>query len=394
MKPKEVREGSYIEQYERVLGHAAEREGEQFTFFCPFPECVDFPYRKFYVHPEWGSWFCQHCRYRLPDKEKAGGSWREFVRVMGDDPRLWPNTLGPSEEHNQLFRAEAIEVWNTFVGRLQLFQHHRQLVHARGIDPDRAHYVSAHEPTWRTLIREIGIEQAVRAGLAKVPEYGGQTGQVVPTLCCRPGRMLIPYWQEEQAVYFVGYAPRPPTWHSKWIKVANITGFPPPVYGTVPPGSPYAIVTEGQFKRDAAAQRGLPILGLPGMGTQHREVVAYLKKQEVPRMVILFDTEADPRTQRLVDQEALHLATEGLEEGLQVFRAQLPLLPEIAGGQKTDIDSFLLARGIHALVQAVQDAAHARYELEPDPERAATPAARRLDDIIATCEPPPIGARM
>jgi hypothetical protein len=365
---------TYIEHYERVLSQEGRREGSQYVFFCPFPGCIDYDRRKFYVHPETGAWCCQHCNYAVPGKvyrETAkvqhGGTWRDFAALMGDDPNNWPkgrtSTADPSK--SRLSFEEASLIWTKLIERSQLLPAHREMIRKRAIDPDQAGFVSADFVVWKNFVQELGAEKAIRSGLAYEATFGPQKGKLVATRCCKPGRILIPYWKVDQVRYFVGYQKMPPHWNETkdgaWPKIANITGYPPPLYGDVPEQGAYLIVTEGQLKAEAARQRGFPCVGLPGIGSGHLELANLCVKYQVRKVIILFDTEADPDTQEKVDYHAEGLALELLKRGLPVYRARFALEAGVAAGKKMDIDSFLLHHPTEDFVQVLIASAHERY---------------------------------
>lgn len=364
----------YIDQFQRVLNDQGRPAGAVWEFYCPFDGCRGYPKRKFRVDPEFGGWNCRHCNQVVPGKtyketcrEGHGGTWREFVQMMGDDIELWPRGRQHVKRVLPLSLSKARSIWGHLVGLSTLLPEHRELLLARAVDPVRAGYTSASAEVWETLIALYGEDLIVRAGLAYRDD---DTQRLRPTRCVQPGRILIPYWDNESGVsYFAGYcrcpAQRPEqsdefykAYHDQWVKCASPAGFQTQIYGRIPDHADYLVITEGQIKAEAGIQRGFPFIGLTGMGSMHREVATQCRYRKVQRAVILFDTQLDD--QDLIDYEAEHLARALIRKRIPTFRGVLPLEP---GEAKADVDSFLLHHETRGLVEVLVEAGRHPYVL-------------------------------
>jgi hypothetical protein len=362
--------------------------GTQWTFYCPFEGCVGYKKRKFFVDPCRGYWCCKHCNKEVPDKtyrddckEASGGTWQEFVLMMGDDSSLWP--MDPCFDQDLQVQAlsakERRRLWTEMFAYCSLEWDHDQLVRDRGIDPKQMRVVSAGAGLIPWLRQEFGDEMVIRGGLG----FETAKGELLPRTCVAPGRILIPYFDEnEQIYYFVGYQRCPERQPDQgleeysiqkdnWKKIAGPAGYTPAIYGNrLGPDLPFVIVTEGQFKAEAAIQRGFPCLGIQGINNAHAATVKAIKTAGCERVIILFDTEEDGEE---IDYAAEKLARECLKADLMPFRACLPLDPEIDGGKKTDIDSFLLHHSLDEFVAVLRNASP--YEFEDEDEEDLDEAA-------------------
>lgn len=374
----------YISNFERVLAQHGEWRGNRVHFPCPFPGCVGYLKKKLSVDPQRGFWRCLHCHHVVPGKEYRaeatepdGGTAWEFARLMGDDMALWPRGLVGSQTPDlpKLTTAQARKIWSQLIDDSSLSPEDADLMEARGIDPLQAGFVSMSEAVLERLRGEHDDEALVRAGLA----YFNEAQEFRRRTCIKEGRILIPYREEKkgQVVHFVGYLRLPlrlPKYSdaeyeavkSNWPKCAGPAGFSPPLYGVVPPDSPYLIVTEGQIKAIAAQQSGFACVGLQGMGNGHPGVVRAVLKAGCPRVILLFDTEA--KDQENVEYEELRLAKAFLKAGVPCYQARLPITAE---EEKVDLDDFLLKQGAAALVPVLQAAVHRPYLALPSPEPLA-----------------------
>lgn len=363
---------TYIENYERVLGQQGEFSGSQVTFSCPFPGCAGYNKKRFYVDPERGLWCCHHCCQTVGERDSSGGNALEFARLMGDDPGRWPTgTIDVAlPKIEPLTESRRKQLWTAMFDACSLSELHRELLRERGIDGDRAGYVSATAEMFQKLGGQFGEETMVRGGLAYLADYG--EGALHPRQCVQPGRILIPYREKGQVVYFVGYARRPEQQpdqtaeqykelYHRWAKTAGPAGYTPKVYGLAPAEAEYVIVTEGQLKAEAARQRGFPCIGISGIGNSHKLVAKHCSKQQVKRVIILFDTQLED--QETVDHEAMRLAKELLKAGISTFHAELQLEE---GAEKVDIDSYLLTHTTSQFAAVLCEAGRRPYELEVD----------------------------
>ncbi|HYT45291.1 MAG TPA: DUF3854 domain-containing protein, partial [Methylomirabilota bacterium] len=326
--------GTYVENYQRVLKDKGRPAGTQWSFICPFPGCIGYSKRKFFVDPSKGYWQCKHCSHDVPDKtyredckEASGGTWREFVDLVGDDPSLWPN--GTMSDHNlkirQLTGKQRRKIWTNMFELGSLTTEDYIRVAARGIDPIKVGVVSATSYLFEKIIELHGEDTTIRAGLAYQTKDG-----LHPRTCITPGRILIPYYDGSEVFYFVGYMKCPSrkpeqsieeyqVIKSDWKKIASPAGYTPAIYGGVPNNSPYIIITEGQFKAEAARQKGFPCIGLQGIMNAHASIVKQCVAKKVKKAIILFDTQLED--QENVDWAAEKLAREFLKVGITPFKA-------------------------------------------------------------------------
>jgi hypothetical protein len=113
------------------------------------------------------------------------------------------------------------------------------------------------------------------------------------------------------------------------------------LYGTesIEETSESIAVTEGEIKARACIQYGIKMIGIPGINSNHQEVVDFILARKTKRVYILFDSE---------DNKYIDLAITSLSKKIYssidpvcVLKVSLPLL----GRDKMDTDSFLLMRG-------------------------------------------------
>lgn len=366
--------GTYIENYQRVLEDKGRPSGTQWVFQCPFSGCIGYDKRKFFVDPSRGFWCCKHCNQEVPDKsyredckEASGGTWKEFVELVGDDPTLWPNGVisDPTLKVRQLTGKQRRKIWTSMFDCIPLNPPEYEQVAARGIDPTRARVISATPYLLEKMVDMHGEDMVIRAGMAYQTKDG-----LHPRTCIAPGRILIPYYDDTEVYYFVGYMKCPSrrpnqtmeeyqAMKSDWKKISSPAGYTPAIYGSVPENSEYIIVTEGQFKAESAIQRGFPCVGLQGIMSAHASLVKYFLSKKVQRAIILFDTQLDDQDN--VDWAAEHLARAFMKVGIPTFKASLPLSEKVDRGYKMDIDSYLLNFGTEAFVGILSSSK--RYEI-------------------------------
>jgi hypothetical protein len=335
---------------------------------------------------------CKHCCFVVPGRvyredarEPHGGTWRDFFRLavelgleQPENLSRWPREDLQSERPRvkRLPPEEAVEIWSQIFLQGYLTLEDTVRLQDRGIDPELAGFISSTPRLWEWIRGAFPSEDLVGAGLA----YLRETGELRPTRCIHPGRVLIPYRRgREQALFhFVGYQKCPPlqpgqspvnyeAFRDTWVKIAGPTGFSSRVYGEIPEGADYLIVTEGQIKALAAIQHGFPCVGLPGMGACHYDLLTMVLQAGVKRVLIVFDTQLSEEHERFdaqeeIDYEATRLAQSLLKHQVPTFRAQLPLNPQVDGGLKMDIDSYLRHYPVESFVQVLKRAYP--YELE------------------------------
>lgn len=359
---------SYIKQYTRILGRGR-RTGRHYRFKCPFPGCDGYDKETLTVSPDSGYWFCYHCHEVVPGKDYEnpygqtdGGTWQEFVQMVGDDPALWPSN-GVEVEETKIKKLPAKElrkIWSSLIGWAELLPEDADKIRARGIEPVRAGCVSSTLQLLQKMVDTYGEEKLEQAGLG----YVDKDNLFRPGKCIEPGRILIPYFKGDEIRYFVGWMKCPDQEpfqddeeyakiKKDWVKCAAPSIYPTQVYGEIPENAPLLIVTEGQIKAESAIQRGFPCVGLTGMGAGHKSLATECAKKLVKKVIVLFDTQLDD--QENVDYEADRLAREFIKKDIPVFRAILPLELSIDEGKKTDIDSYLLNHSIYEFITVLEE---------------------------------------
>ncbi len=351
-------------------------EGE--VYDLSIPETEEIPTEGGIVHN------CKHCCKEVPGKvyrpdvrDPHGGTWREFVALMGDEDNLhrWPIYEGPRTPRTPpLPEREVRQIWTSLFQLFTLTEKDRELILSRGIDPDAAGLVSVTHQDWQELKASYPPDLLIRAGLARISNYNRE---LFPTRCSHPGRILVPFPCERGVRYFTGYQKCPErlpnqseteyeNFRQEWVKLALPTGYPSQIYGDLEPDLEYVLVTEGQLKALAAIQRGIPCLGLPGMGSGHLDATRLCKKFRVKRALIVFDTQkgepgepVDPQT--VIDYEADRLAWQLLHQGIPAYRVRLPLDPYT---YKQDIDSYLLNHSTGDFMAQLKEALP--YQIQED----------------------------
>jgi Zn ribbon nucleic-acid-binding protein len=111
----------------------------------------------------------------------------------------------------------------------------------------------------------------------------------------------------------------------------------------------YLIITEGEFKAQAAKQLGFNCIALSGMQTGQKEVAIECSKRKVSKVYIMFDTETEVTSNGIPKQNAVNSAVNRLAELLlryriRPYKSSLPSL----GQSKMDIDTFVLISGNNA----------------------------------------------
>src|SRR5438034_2225881 len=249
---------TYEECYNRVLGQKGRRVGNQLYYHCPFDGCVSYEKRKFNINPELGGFHCFHC--------EEGGSHIEFAERMGDDITLWPSgrvervapKISPLTEKQRrkvwtdLFSLSVVDIPDS------LSKEHKKELECRGIDYTKTNMISSSDRLFERMVETHGQNTIIRAGIGYLNK-----DILLPRLCVQSNRLLIPYVENEEVFYFVGYAKCPTKQDTQtieeyqnikqnWTKVASPAGYSPAIYGYIPNNSEYIIISEGQFKTEAA----------------------------------------------------------------------------------------------------------------------------------------------
>jgi hypothetical protein len=391
---------AYIEQYQRVLKERGRLEGARWVFHCPFPACAGEMDLKFYVNPELGGWTCWRCNQAVDGKDYSqkkvnhGGGWKDFVKMVGDEENidLWPKGKVEYDRPKPpiLTKGQRRKVWGMMFALGSLRPEDHTIIEQRGINPLRLGAVSSTTELWDKMLATFGEELCLRGGIA----YEDEKGAIKPTRCVHPGRILIPYWDEnEEVYYFVGYVrcrEQRPTEsntsyefiHSRHVKYAGPTHYDTQVYGRVPRDAEFIIITEGQLKAEAAIQRGYACVGLQGMGSKHVTIARECAMRGVQRAFIVFDTQVS--NQELVDHEGAALARELLKVGVHAYRVVLPLED---GEGKADLDSYLVHHDTDEFNQLLLESTRYLYRLESQAKGDPCPSLRDSPDSLPASSP-------
>lgn len=368
---------AYLECYERVLNQKATIKGRQAYFYCCFPGCIGYNKRKFNVDLATGAWFCFHCNQEVEgrnyqDKTVGGGTANDFALLMNDDVSQWPNgnvAVAVDNKVSPLTAKKRRQFFTYLFSHCTLSDEHREMLTQRSINPHAVKMVSSREDLLGLLQQEFDEDTIIRGGVA----YLDRSGKLCARQCIATGRVLIPYYEEDQVYYFVGYMKCPKRKPDQaiedyqaikegWSKIAGPAGYTPAIYGDIPDEPHLIIITEGQFKAEAAIQEGLTCIGLQGITTGHAGVVKKCIEKKVKRVIICFDTQIDD--QETVDWASEKLARELLKVGIPTYRCKLPLEPFVDNGRKMDIDAYLHHLGSANFAE--QLSASRRYELRPE----------------------------
>ena len=341
---------TYEESYNRVLNQKGRRSGGQIYYFCPFDGCVGYDKRKFNINAELGGFYCFHC--------EESGSYIEFAERMNDDISLWPSGRLPytAPKVSPLSEKQRKKVWTSLFKNGYLIDEHKEELENRGLTP-RISFISSIPGLFERMVEEHGQNTIIRAGIGYLNK-----DVLLPRTCVQVGRLLIPYVENDEVYFFVGYQRCPPRragqsteeyqdQKQNWVKVASPAGYSPAIYGDINKEGEYLIVTEGQLKAEAAIQRGFPCVGLQGMSNSHSVIVKKCKNSNIKRAIILFDTQTDD--QGNIDWFAEKLGRELLQVGIPSFKATLPLEE---GKRKTDIDTFLYNHSTEEFIEVLKNA--------------------------------------
>ena len=200
---------TYLECYERVLNQKAVVKGRQAFFYCCFSGCVGYNKRKFNVDLSTGAWFCFHCNQEVEGRDyrnsnPSGGTALDFAQMMDDDPTLWPSgsILVAESKVSPLTAKKRRQFFSYIFSQCSLSEEHRELISSRGINAIAARMVSSPVDMVDLLSAEFDEETIIRGGVA----YTDRSGKLTLRQCVAPGRVLIPYYDEDdQVYYFVGY---------------------------------------------------------------------------------------------------------------------------------------------------------------------------------------------
>ena len=110
-------------------------------------------------------------------------------------------------------------------------------------------------------------------------------------------------------------------------------------------GAKRILITEGEIKADIAVQAGFPTIALPGISAW-RVGFAQEENQEV---VIVFDNESNPNTQREVIAAVRKVAGE-------LVKPKIAVLPIMSGQKKAEIDTFVNMFGVELFRSIIDNA--------------------------------------
>lgn len=105
------------------------------------------------------------------------------------------------------------------------------------------------------------------------------------------------------------------------------------------------VVTEGEIKSLVATSAGVPTVGLPGMGMWRWRIKPAVDTER--RIVVVFDAQRSPAVHESVMQAIDRIA----QKLPNVYVGTLPLW-----GNKTDVDEFILTRGVQEFKMIVNSA--------------------------------------
>jgi len=345
----------YLSLYRKYLGLGKHVGGGEYVFSCW--RCNDTrgrPALKLYVNASNGLYCCHKCRHN-PDGY-GEGSAKKFAKLMNDTSILKhaKTSFATSSKRSVFNPTKAIEVYTYMIEHTTLsFVDRIDITENRGIqDPENSPYYLRSSGNVVDMLRNtFDKDQLLKAGLFFNPS--GVGSKILPYRCILPDRVIIPYCKDNKVVYFRS--------RGKDTE-GNTTYFGPSmapsryhVWGFPMINKSYLIVTEGEFKAMSAVSHGFNCVALPGMGTAHSAFANLCDRLKVKNVVICFDTQIE--NMQNVDGAADKLAqTVKKKKGTRVFRAHLPLSPDISNGEKIDIDTFLVAKGSEAFKEVINAA--------------------------------------
>lgn len=339
----------YLQLYQKYLG-PGKRSGSWYSFVCPWCD-TGTRGRHFRVNPITGGYCCMRCK----NSPNGKGNAYMFARLMGDRLVI-PKNSSPVFNETTYDMRLAIEVYTKIVDDYAyLIPGHKRALCARGIHnpEDPPNYLRSTNGLIARLKTAYPKDVLIASGLF----YAKDTGDIKAYGVLSPGRVIIPYRLEDgvgyirsrDMVYRAKNADAPPKYLSPCGAASRLW-----VWGSID-SSDQVIVTEGEFKAMVARQYGFPCVALPGMNSSHTMFVNSCAKKKVKEIVICFDTQLN--RQDLVDAAAYSLAKE-LKAACPtsvIRKVTLPLCQEIDCGMKTDLDSFINARGPEAFSRLLSD---------------------------------------
>ena len=322
--------------FESILG-SGKKVGNEWEFPCP--KCYSPHSLHIRPHKNWSFWCDGHgfsCGY-------TGGP----ATLIRDYGKELSNPLVILPTKDIIINWKLLEdIYSFAKEKGNLLKSHREWLKNRGLkeDPDFFSSDSIIEP----LKRRYNPEELCASGLFYFDRY------LKPCRVLLPNRLVIAYSQHNKTTYLRSRDMNPDTQD----RYRAPRGVPQKdqIWGlTQLEFRPISvIVTEGEFKAAAAAQRGFAALGLPGMSNSHNGLVLRVVDAKIEHIDIIFDSDVrikpDGNTkQSEVDYHSHRLKIKLEEARLAVCLIKLPLL----GEEKMDLDRFLLLRETQGLLNLI-----------------------------------------
>lgn len=218
-----------------------------------------------------------------------------------------------------------------------LRDYHRSWLENRGIQPNKMK-VKSTDFLVDKIKKFFSEANLVEAGLLREDNYA--------TSVVYPNRILIPFFDpfdKDKCIYLRSRS----IGNLDYNKYLSPTGVPSKGYTwgweNIKQGSEYVIITEGEFKAQAAMQLGFNCVATIGINSSHDSISNLCAKKNIKIAYILFDTEntissLNVPKQYIIDKAATSLTKSLKVNNIKVFRAYLPSL----GYDKMDIDKFIL----------------------------------------------------
>jgi hypothetical protein len=169
-------------------------------------------------------------------------------------------------------------------------------------------------------------------------------------------RILIPYFNEEGKPVYIRSRYAGNTEGVKYLAPPKIPGVAFSWgWETVRNKSDYVIITEGEFKAQAAKQLGFPCVALPGMNSGYENIAMLCVKKNVETVYVLFDTETEITSNGISKMQGVRAAMNSLCETLLDFDLN-PIVCELPAldNMKTDLDGFILKRGLSSARELIK----------------------------------------
>jgi hypothetical protein len=298
-------------------------------------------------NPRYGKFYCFACGY-------AGHA--ENLLPKEERPEYGPRKAEPERVIDW---ASVKEVYEWIFEHTRLTEEDHDYLLSRGADPIRMNARSVERSIY-TIRHAFSDWQLKDAGVMRRSD-GRITGVLTP------GRLLLPYYDPDDGRVVLARAhDRNATGENKKWKYISPLELPISqfLYGTwnLPAEIPALLVTEGEYKTDAAQRAGFACVGLPGVQTAHDALAKFVEARGVKSLWICFDREL-PKPQKDPNRkEGVELALDRLLDryrftDVDLYQVTLPLAPPGSSAtRKNDIDSFVHASGKDAFTHVVYEA--------------------------------------